>query len=145
MDRRHLSLARETDVRYELLIPGETEAMLLVHDGTIISSSFFMLEYISETFPGPALMPLDAFDAYRARAWGQFLGATLGSAPGLFNLWGEAVHGAGALAATAPDDAIQASEQAYLLLRRDFLFRPRGLFHRPRIGDTRTYVLAGRA
>lgn len=30
MDRRHLSLARETDVRYELLIPGETEAMLLV-------------------------------------------------------------------------------------------------------------------
>ena len=29
MDRRHLSLARETDVRYELLIPGETEAMLL--------------------------------------------------------------------------------------------------------------------
>ncbi|MCC7474396.1 MAG: anaerobic glycerol-3-phosphate dehydrogenase subunit C [Pirellulales bacterium] len=30
MDRRHLSLARESDVRYELLIPGETEAMLLV-------------------------------------------------------------------------------------------------------------------
>lgn len=30
MDRRHLSLAREADVRYELLIPGETEAMLLV-------------------------------------------------------------------------------------------------------------------
>ncbi len=30
MDRRHLSLARETDIRYELLIPGETEAMLLV-------------------------------------------------------------------------------------------------------------------
>ena len=26
MDRRHLSLARETDVRYELLIPGEAEA-----------------------------------------------------------------------------------------------------------------------
>jgi len=30
MDRRHLNLARETDVRYELLIPGEAEAMLLV-------------------------------------------------------------------------------------------------------------------
>jgi FAD/FMN-containing dehydrogenase/Fe-S oxidoreductase len=30
MDRRHLSLARETDVRYELLIPGEAEAILLV-------------------------------------------------------------------------------------------------------------------
>jgi FAD/FMN-containing dehydrogenase/Fe-S oxidoreductase len=30
MDRRHLNLARETDVRYELLIPGEAESMLLV-------------------------------------------------------------------------------------------------------------------
>jgi adenylate cyclase len=76
---------------------------------------------------------------------GMIFGATLGSAPGLFNLWGEAVQGAGALAASAPTDAIQASEQAYLLLRQDFLFRPRGLFHRPRIGEARSYVLAGRA
>ena len=30
MDRRHITLARETDVRYELLIPGEAEAILLV-------------------------------------------------------------------------------------------------------------------
>jgi FAD/FMN-containing dehydrogenase/Fe-S oxidoreductase len=30
MDRRHLNLARESDVRYELLIPGEAEAVLLV-------------------------------------------------------------------------------------------------------------------
>ncbi len=30
MDRRHLSLARESDVRYELLIPAEAEAVLLV-------------------------------------------------------------------------------------------------------------------
>jgi FAD/FMN-containing dehydrogenase/Fe-S oxidoreductase len=30
MDRRHLNLARETDIRYELLIPGEAEAVLLV-------------------------------------------------------------------------------------------------------------------
>jgi FAD/FMN-containing dehydrogenase/Fe-S oxidoreductase len=30
MDRRHLNLARENDVRYELLIPGEAEAVLLV-------------------------------------------------------------------------------------------------------------------
>ena len=30
MDRRHLSLARESDVRYDLLIPAETEALLLV-------------------------------------------------------------------------------------------------------------------
>ena len=30
MDRRHLSLARESEVRFDLLIPAETEAVLLV-------------------------------------------------------------------------------------------------------------------
>ena len=30
MDRRHISLARETEVRFDLLIPAETEAVLLV-------------------------------------------------------------------------------------------------------------------
>jgi GSH-dependent disulfide-bond oxidoreductase len=58
----------------------EREGPLLVHDGTLVSSSFFMLEYISEALPGPSLVPADAYDAYRARAWGQFLGANLGSA-----------------------------------------------------------------
>jgi adenylate cyclase len=76
---------------------------------------------------------------------GSILGARLGEAPGLFNLWGEAVQGADALAASAPAEAIQASEQAYLLLRQAFLFRPRGLFYRPNIGEARSYVLAGRA
>jgi GST-like protein len=57
----------------------EREGPLLVHDGAIISSSFFMLEYISEALSGPSLIPADAYDAYRARAWGQYLGANLGS------------------------------------------------------------------
>jgi GST-like protein len=57
----------------------EREGPLLLHEGTIISSSFFMLEYISEGLPGPSLIPADAYEAYRARAWGQFLGANLGS------------------------------------------------------------------
>ncbi len=57
----------------------EREGPLLVHDGTIICGSFFMLEYISEALPGPSLIPADPYDAYRARACGQFLGATLGS------------------------------------------------------------------
>jgi GSH-dependent disulfide-bond oxidoreductase len=57
----------------------EREGPLLVHDETIICSSFFMLEYISEALPGPSLVPADAYDAYRARAWGQYLGANLGS------------------------------------------------------------------
>jgi GSH-dependent disulfide-bond oxidoreductase len=66
-----------TDLESSLQL--EREGPLLVHDGTVISSSFFMLEYISEALPGPSLMPADPYDAYRARAWGQFLGAHLGS------------------------------------------------------------------
>ena len=46
---------------------------------TVISSTFFMLEYIAEALPGPALMPRGAYHRYRARAWGQFLGLSLGS------------------------------------------------------------------
>jgi GST-like protein len=57
----------------------EREGPLLVHDGTIICGSFFMLEYISEALPGPSLIPADSYEAYRAQAWGQFLGANLGS------------------------------------------------------------------
>ena len=43
------------------------------------ASSFFMLEYIAEALPGPPLLPDEPFDAYRARAWGQYL-AQLGFA-----------------------------------------------------------------
>jgi glutathione S-transferase len=52
---------------------------LLLHDGTLISSSFFMLEYIAEALPGESLLPESAHDQYRLRASGQFLGAQLGS------------------------------------------------------------------
>jgi glutathione S-transferase len=38
-----------------------------------------MLEYLSESLPGPSLMPADPYDAYRTRAWAQYLGAQLGS------------------------------------------------------------------
>lgn len=56
----------------------ECEGPVLVHDGAIISSSFFMLEYISEALPGPALLPEDSHARYRARAWSQVLGASVG-------------------------------------------------------------------
>lgn len=58
----------------------EREGPVLVHDGTIISSSYFLLEYIAETFPGPALLPADPYDRYRARAWGQISALSLASA-----------------------------------------------------------------
>ena len=57
----------------------EREGPLLLHDGTLISSSFFMLEYIAEALPGETLLPESAYDLYRVHASGQFMGAQLGS------------------------------------------------------------------
>jgi len=63
--------------------PGNTESSLqleregpiLLHDGALISSSFFMLEYINDALPGINLCPGGAYEQYRARAWGQVLTA----------------------------------------------------------------------
>ncbi len=73
--------------QFELGFSGEVEAHLhleregplLRHDGTLISNSFFMLEYIAEALPGEPLLPESPIDLYRARASAQFLGAHLGS------------------------------------------------------------------
>ena len=58
----------------------EREGPILVADATVVSSSFFMLEYIAEAIPGPSLLPDAPYDRYRARAWGQMLGLALGPA-----------------------------------------------------------------
>ncbi len=47
------------------------------------------------------------------------------------------------MAASATAGAIQASEAAYTRLRENFLFRPRGSFYTPGVGESRTFVLAG--
>lgn len=70
-----LDHSREVEARLHL----EREGPLLDHDGTLISGSWFMLEYIADTLPGEDLHPDAPFDRYRARASGQFLGAHLGS------------------------------------------------------------------
>src|SRR5215510_6772343 len=73
----HFTAGFPDDVEARLHL--EREGPLLRHDGTLISSSFFMLEYIAEALPGERLLPESAFDLYRAHASGQFLGANLGS------------------------------------------------------------------
>jgi len=66
--------AHNTESRLQL----EREGPLLVHDGEVISSSFFMLEYIAEAFPGAELNPGGAYEHYKARALGQMLALTVG-------------------------------------------------------------------
>jgi hypothetical protein len=75
---------------------------------------------------------------------GLAIGGAVGSEPRVFNLWGDAVRIAGAMAASALPGTVQATEAAYRRLRQDFLFRPRGSFYLPHVGAARTFVLAGR-
>jgi class 3 adenylate cyclase len=76
-------------------------------------------------------------------AFGPCFGGLLGHKHDHFNLWGEAIELADVMARTAAPGAVQASESAYARLRKDFLFRPRGSFYRPGLGESRTFVLAG--
>ena len=75
---------------------------------------------------------------------GMAIGGTVGKEPRIFNLWGEAVHTAESMAASALPGTVQVTEAAYGQLRHDFLFRPRGSFYLEHIGEMRTFVLAGR-
>jgi adenylate cyclase len=72
------------------------------------------------------------------------IGGAVGNEPRVFNLWGDAVQIAAAMAASALPGSVQATEAAYRQQRQDFLFRPRGSFYLPHVGDARTFVLAGR-
>jgi class 3 adenylate cyclase len=72
------------------------------------------------------------------------VGATIGAAPRVFNLWGSATQTARVMAESALPGSIQISEAAYEQLRRNFLLRPRGTFFQPGVGRAQTFVLAGR-
>ena len=74
-----LSLPAELENEVEARLHLEREGPLLVHDGSLISNSGFMLEYIAEALPGTPLLPKTPYDLYRAHASAQFLGAHLGS------------------------------------------------------------------
>jgi GSH-dependent disulfide-bond oxidoreductase len=63
----------------------EREGPVLVHDNEVITTSYFMLEYIAETFPGPDLLPGSSeperpYALYRSRALGQTLGLGVSAA-----------------------------------------------------------------
>jgi len=75
---------------------------------------------------------------------GVAIGSSLGSQPRVFNLWGEAVHAAELMAASALPGTVQVTEAAYNKLRQDFLFRSRGRFYAPGSGSAHSFVLAGR-
>lgn len=75
---------------------------------------------------------------------GAATGSEIGREPRIFNLWGESVRMAIAMAASAPGTGIQVTEAAYHRLNRHYLLRPRGSFYMPRVGAAQSFILAGR-
>jgi adenylate cyclase len=59
------------------------------------------------------------------------------------NVWGGAVGVARALASSAGQRTIAASETTYAMLSGDFLFRPCGRYFLPETGTMRTFILVG--
>jgi len=64
-------LADDFPTNAEAFLNLEREGPLLVAFGTLISSTFFMLEYINDALPGIDLKPGTAYQRYRMQAWGQ--------------------------------------------------------------------------
>lgn len=75
---------------------------------------------------------------------GAVMGSPVGKTHKSYNIWGEAVRFASMMAKTAIPGTIQVSETTYRHLRVGFLFRARGRFYLPNIGEVSTYLLTGR-
>ncbi len=73
------------------------------------------------------------------------VGAAVGTGLRTYNMWGEAVRGAQAMAASAPPGAVQVTEAVQRRTAERFVFRPRGRFWIPGTGEAATFLLAGRA
>jgi class 3 adenylate cyclase len=75
---------------------------------------------------------------------GPVVGSLVGARKRFPNLWGEAVNVAQAMAETGMTGGIHVSEAAYRRLLKDYLFKVRGKFYLPQIGEISTYLLTSR-
>ncbi len=75
---------------------------------------------------------------------GPVIGSVVGREQRSFNLWGEAVQMAGAMADTSLPGAIQTTESVYQMLGKHYLFQLRGHHYLEGVGEFSTYLLSGR-
>ena len=98
-------------------------------------------ERLSALFAG-----LDRAPAFRIGIdTGAVIGSPVGRGARSYNIWGEAVRGAEAMAASAPPGMVQMTERLQARVGDRFMVRPRGRFWVPGTGETATFLLAGRA
>ncbi len=75
---------------------------------------------------------------------GAVVGSLVGKRQRSLNVWGEAVRAAQAMAETGVTGGIHVSEATYRRLQKDYLFKVRGKFYLPEIGEIFTYLLMSR-
>jgi class 3 adenylate cyclase len=75
---------------------------------------------------------------------GTVVGSPVGFGSSPYNVWGEALRVASAMAASAPQGTIQVTESTYRQVADRYVFRKRGAFYMERVGELSTYVLKGR-
>ena len=74
---------------------------------------------------------------------GTVIGSPVGFGSFPYNVWGDALRVASAMATSAPPGAIQVTESTYRHVADRYVFR-RGAFYLERVGELSTYVLKGR-
>jgi class 3 adenylate cyclase len=75
---------------------------------------------------------------------GAVLGSSVGRKAKTYNIWGESVRFASKMADSGLPGGIQVSEITYRRLRARYLFKLRGHYYLPAIGEISTYLLTGR-
>jgi class 3 adenylate cyclase len=75
---------------------------------------------------------------------GAVIGTTVGRKNKVYHLWGDAVRTAEDMCTSAAEGAIQVTESTYRGLQDRFLFKLRGSYYLPDVGEMTTYVLTGR-
>jgi class 3 adenylate cyclase len=76
---------------------------------------------------------------------GTVIGSAVGADGRTFNIWGEAVRTARAMAMSSPEAAIQVSGTTHEAIASTCLMRPRGRFWIEGAGEIATYILTARA
>lgn len=75
---------------------------------------------------------------------GAVIGSMVGGEHKSYNLWGDAVRTGAMMAESGSIGEIHVSESTYQRLQSDYLFKVRGQFYLPKVGELSTYMLTGR-
>ena len=75
---------------------------------------------------------------------GSVIGSMVGGQNKTYNLWGDAVRTAAMMAESGATGEIHVSESTYRMLQSEYLFKVRGHFYLPKVGELSTYMLTGR-